>query len=211
MGLINLIKKYWPLSILIGVSIVILTLLRSCAYTDEYITAANKYAVRVKELHGNILKLDKVITQKEAEIAGLDKANTYLNYVISQKNTQLEYATKKIDGLNDALAGATTDAERVPILVNLVAEWTNKFNLSDAKCKDYQGIIFNLQEKYSAQVVITDQWKAKYGLSESARADADAVIAVLRKDLRRAKLFGGVKTIGVMALAGVVICSLISK
>jgi hypothetical protein len=125
------------------------------------ITIANE-EISAKYIKEQLAKID--------ELSGhIDSANT----VIATLQAHQEQANGTIGSLNDKLAQAQTDAEKVPILTALVQEWIGKFNLAQATIAEKDKIIFSLAEKYQVAISIGEEYKGLWGQEKSLRLKAE--------------------------------------
>ncbi|MDD5007267.1 MAG: hypothetical protein PHC68_02555 [Syntrophorhabdaceae bacterium] len=118
------------------------------------------------------------------QLAKIDELNGHIdsaNTVIATLQAHQEQANGTIGSLNDKLAQAQTDAEKVPILTALVQEWIGKFNLAQATIAEKDKIIFSLTEKYQAQLQISERYKADWTAETSLRTLAETRLNLLDK------------------------------
>jgi len=118
------------------------------------------------------------------QLAKIDELNGHIdsaNTVIATLQAHQEQANGTIGSLNDKLAQAQTDAEKVPILTALVQEWIGKFNLAQATIAEKDKIIFSLTEKYQAQLQISERHKADWTAETSLRTLAETRLNLLDK------------------------------
>jgi len=146
----------------------------------------------------------------EADKEARDREIAALRQTLIDKDAALSTLSGQVGQLEGNLADAQTDAERVPILTALVATWTERFTIADSKCREYEGIIFALTEKYYSQVRISESWEAQYQQERTLREWGESVTKSLRGDLRLARFSGTVKSAVVLGLAGYVAFHLIS-
>lgn len=134
----------------------------------------------------------KVIKEQLAKIDELNGAIDSANTVIVDLEKGQTKAGNTIVKLNDTLAQAKTDAEKVPILESLVKEWSNKFSLAQNQLAEKDKIIFSLTEKYESQVRISLQytvdWKNEKALRELGEKRSSLQDKRIRSLERRLKL-----------------------
>ena len=147
----------------------------------------------------------------EADIAALNITIVDLRGDITDKNGQITALTGHQVGLETALANAKTDAERVPLLVNLVSDWTSKFSLADSKCKDYEGVIFSMTGVIHDKDVVISTWREQYLAQVDIVTSGDKALSSVRADLRRAKFWGTIKSGVVLALVAEVLYKIVLK
>ncbi len=198
-----------------GLGIVVLVffclLMRSCKLTD-------RLSVTTGEL--NVVRANNEMLAKEAlkERAALTEKIEYetkkvvlLSDELKRKDAKIDNLTKRTKDLEATYPTLPDDTAKIQNLTAQVIAWKEQFNLSDAKCRDYEGIVFALTNKYELQVTISDTWKSQFEGEVKAGALKDDAITLLKRDLRVARLFGTVKTTAVLALGGFVIYNLIKK
>jgi hypothetical protein len=110
---------------------------------------------------------------------------------------------KTISALNDKLAAAKTDAEKVPILTSLVVQLSDKFTISEQRRKDE---LFSLnsawQIKFDAQVEISSQWKHQYENEHILRLTTEALANKLETKLKLSKVLSTAKTVALIGAVG---------
>lgn len=141
------------------------------------------------------------IATAEADIQHRDKAILALRGELARKDGLIQSLSLHQSDLERDLAAAQSDAERVPILTALVTIWTEKFTLADAKCKDYEGIVFSLNGKIKSKDSIIEAWQERYAAALLTEQKSEEAIASLKSSLRRARLSSTAKTV-IIATAG---------
>jgi hypothetical protein len=150
------------------------------------------------------------IGELEDQIALKDSAIDSANTVIATLQDKQVIKDGQISSLNVSLSEATTDAERVPILVSLVDEWKGKFTLAQSTIAEKDKIIESATIKYNLQVQISDEYKAGWEREKALRLNCEAGLGLKDKRINqlerqnRAKNILGVAGWGVAAIVSIV-------
>jgi hypothetical protein len=206
------IRKYLPYAILIGALILVYSVVvRSCSLTDSYSVSVGEYkskAAAAKILTAK-LKRDNAshladIVKKDAEIAKRDEA-------IAIKNQNIIIIDNKLKQKEKDLAGAKTDAEKVPILTDLVAGWTAKYVEAQGIIADKDKQISTWASKYNDLEKISQNYLTGWNDAEGRVIALEKLKGKLETDLRVARIGSKVKSVVVLAAGGVIIASLLKK
>lgn len=149
-------------------------------------------------------KADKDRAAAGLDLAAKDVLIASLRGDLIAKDGQIAALTGQQKTTEVSLAAAKTDAERVPLLTALVADWTSKFNLADAKCATYEGIVFNLNAQLADKDTIIASWTSQYDASQATNVASGKALVSVRADLRRAKFWGTVKSGVIISASGYV-------
>lgn len=172
----------------------------------------DSYSVLVGSLQEAIRGRDVVIAEKDKQIAQSEatissQANK-IAIILAEagKPTEADKAKDaKIKALNASLSQAKTDAEKVPALEGLVAEWQDKFTLSEQRRKDELTALDSAwQVKYDAQVQISEAWKSKYEAEHRVLSLSEKALQSANRKLKTAQIVSNVKT-GAMIVAAVLV------
>jgi hypothetical protein len=206
------IKRYLPYAILIGALLIVYSVVvRSCDLTDSYSVALGEY--KSKAAAGKILtaklRRDNLshladIVKKDAEIAKRDEA-------IAIKNQNIIVIDNKLKQKEKDLAGAKTDAVKVPILTDLVAGWTAKYVEAQGIIADKDKQISTWASKYNDLEKISQNYLTGWNDAEGRVIALEKLKGRLETDLRVARVGSKVKSVIVLAAGGVIIASLLKK
>lgn len=180
------------------------TLNHKISYWQGQYEAERKLAIAGEEI------AMKKIGELEGEIALKNGAIDSANTVIATLQEAQDTANDQISALNVSLSEATTDAERVPILINLVDEWKGKFTLAQSTIAEKDKIIEAATVKYNLQVQISDEYKAGWEREKALRLNCEAGLGLKDKRINqlerqnRAKNILGVAGWGVAAIVSIV-------
>lgn len=193
--------KYW---ILVGILVlgVIFLAMDNCGDTAKYNKLKGEYQTYYNISRVVISKSLEAIDEQGEEIVALDEKITYLLGIIEVKDKDLADKEDELGELKREFA----DLEECQQQYNKLVE---AFTLCKSIGLDKDHVIFNLNEKYEAQVVISLKYKDMY---ESVQPLIDIHIKQV-KELeninRRLKLTSKLKTGIVVVVAGVVLYSLL--
>jgi chromosome segregation ATPase len=169
---------------------------------------------------GQYDELKRITTADEqiklATIAELESKNSLLQSSIDSANTVIaNLEGKQADKdtallkLEQTLTQAKTDAERVPILTQMVEEWRGKFNLAQAQIAEKDKIIFSLTTQYQTALSIGAEYKGLWQSEKTLRLKAETGLNLA--DKRIASLNRQVKTWRVVAVVGVIATAVLKK
>jgi chromosome segregation ATPase len=151
----------------------------------------------------------KKIGELQSEIAMKDGAIDSANTVIATLQEAQDTANDQISSLNVSLSEATTDAERVPILVSLVDEWKGKFTLAQSTIAEKDRIIEATTVKYNLQVQISDEYKANWEREKALRINCENGLGLYEKRVNQLERKSRLKNVlfigGIAALSALVI------
>ena len=182
-------------------------------YTKKYLRLQGKYEALADKYAQNMRLAIATVDAKEKEIAAQNERIAELGNNISGIEESIRNKSSRLTELERELA-ALDPTQKDSIIVNLTAqvnEWKDKFSLAQNIIADKDGIIFSLNTKYEAQVVIANQWKARHdelsgitGVLLDSLKVADKRLAMQGLTI---KAGGGVTAV----LAGVIVYSLIKR
>jgi hypothetical protein len=206
------IKRYLPYAILIGALLLVYSVVvRSCDLTDSYSVALGEYkskAAAAKILTAKIKAenagLAADIALRNGEIVALEKK-------IGIKNSDIIIIDNKLKQKEKDLAGAKTDAEKVPILTDLVAGWTAKYVRAQGIIADKDKQIATWASKYNDLEKISQNYLTGWNDAEGRVIALEKLKGKLETDLRVARIGSKVKSVIVLAAVGVVTYTLIKK
>ncbi len=206
-----MLKKYkWPIIAVVVLIVGAVYVLWNPPSTKD---ALNYWRGEYNELR-KITTADEQI--KLATIAELEGKNSLLQGSIDSANTiianlegQQSDSDRDILNLEQSLAQAKTDAERVPILTALVDEWKGKFTLAQAQIAEKDKVIFSLTEQYHNEISVSANYKSLWEREHTLRLKCEEGIGL--SDKRIATLNRTVKTTRLVAVAVVLAVVLLKK
>jgi len=188
-----------------GVGAVIIILLfvsvaRSCRIEDKYSKLKGEYdeARRVAEAD-HAMQL-KVIEKAAAEILELDKKLLHSEQAISGLNGDIAVKDKNLAALRESWAGLSAECQGK--LRELDTKWAEKFSLLEGVVAEKDKQIADWGRKHAAQVTISESWKVQYESEHRLRLSGETLNKALEGKLRRAKITSSVKTVALVAVAG---------
>jgi len=144
----------------------------------------------IKELKEFICKKNEEIIDITADITVKDEKIQEL----SEISTNLE---QEIDNLND---------NQKDIIINKLKEnvtiWKQKFTLAESIIRNKDKIIFNLQDKYNAQLKVSLNYRELYEKTNELSRKQEIRIRVLEKKQRGLQIKSILKTVAIGGLAG---------
>jgi len=195
--------KYWILVAILTLGVIFVTLY-NCGSTAKYNKLKGEYQTYYNMSRVVIKKSIEAIDEQNDEIGILSKKLTYLHGIIEVKDEDLAEKEGELGELKRDFA----DLEECQAQYNKLVE---AFTLCKEINADEKSVNFSLNKKYNAQVKISLEWKKMY---ESMLPLIDAHVKQV-KELeninRRLKLTSKLKTGIVVAMAGVVLYSLLRK
>ena len=143
----------------------------------------------IKELKEFICKKNEEIIDITADITVKDEKIQEL----SEISTNLE---QEIDNLND---------NQKDIIINKLKEnvtiWKQKFTLAESIIRNKDKIIFNLQDKYNAQLKVSLNYRELYEKTNELSRKQEIRIRVLEKKQRGLQIKSTLKTVAIGGLA----------
>ncbi len=184
---------------------------KSCNLYDENSVLKGKYATYQTLAKEHTKLMQAAIVEQEKKIKELE-----------QKQIIYEENIKKKEGQIASLHGTTGELEKQrreltdkdAIIANLdtqIAAWKEKFSLAQSVIEEKDKIIFNLTEKYDAQVTISNSYKLQFEEGQKLNQIAELRIQSLEKELRISKFTGKIARAGTLILAGLVAYVAIAK
>jgi len=193
------------------VILLIVLAFRSCSFIDRYSVLKGRYEALAEEYDvqkdnskAQILSLRNIIAQKDEKIRNIT------SHIVEQE-VEISVLHAEISGLESTYATLEDKDAKIDNLETQVSKWKQKFRIAEAIISDKDDIIFNLTEKYEAQVKISLEWKAMYENESTLRALAEKRLSLADRQIGRLKFGGTIKTGLVVGLAGVVVYGLVRK
>jgi hypothetical protein len=165
-------KKY-----LIGIAVaglaafVSISLMRAWDVRDGYSVALGEYRALAATAKAGTARALSSVKAQERTIAGLDAAVQGLRRDVGKKELAIGKLTARQVTLEEALAGAVSDSERVAALTGLVETWKEKYAALYSIVADKDSQIAALEDKCLSVTRIAADYKT---LWEDAVARADA-------------------------------------
>ena len=193
---------------LIALIVVAATLSRACRLTTK-----------IGHLEGQIQEIsaiseadrkaaEKIKAEQTKIIGDMTKKIAVHESEVSKKNEQIKDVNKKLTTLEGEYATLTDCPSQRENLTKQVAEWKNKFSLSETIIWNKDGIIFSLVGKYEAQVKITAAVQIQLDNCTKMQSLLEREVTALKWELRKSRLVGSVKTGLVLGAAGFIIYNL---
>lgn len=209
----GILKSKWFLAgigILLALGLV-LTIYKSCNLSNEYKLVTGEFKAYKRMAENNTKTAQKTIDNQTKIIGDMTKKIAEHESETAKKNEQIKDANKKSATVESQFADLKTDAERVVNLTNQVNIWKEKFSLAERIIKDKDGIIFSLATKYEAQVKITEAVQVQLTDCMKLQPLYDDRISILESALKKARLVSKLKSWGGVALAAVIVYTLVKK
>ena len=220
-------KSSWILVCILGLGIVFLGL-DKCGSSSKLdrLKGEHKEASKIAKVE-RLIKEEIIKGQKE-EIESLNLEISELNVEIVEKEEDISGLGNDLTGLEDEFGNLTDKDAKINNLTKQVKVWKERFSLAQGivddlgkpieyydehgvkKIKYPEGsITFKLNEKYEAQVVISDSYKTMYETLALNTKKLESIVTAQDWQIKRLRLTSGLKTGIVVGLAGVVLYSLL--
>lgn len=152
---------------------------------------------------------EEIIKRQNKKIEEQDLLIVEANREVEIKNDHISSLDNTVADLEEEFSNLTDKDEKIANLVSQVTTWKQKFTLSQGIIQDKDDIIFSLNEKYDAQLVISISYKDMCESTRGVLVIRDKQVKELEKINRRLKLGSKLKTGIVITMAGVVLYSLL--
>lgn len=165
-----MIKKYWKYGVF-ALSLILLIVVwsKSCNTYDKLSILKGKYEQQLAINEDLQKQKDRAIEEKQVEIEELKGMVDSANTVIARHEEGIETREARLRALRFKERKLTAEVET---LETVKAQRDNfklqrdelerKFSLAQNIIAEKDGIIANLEQQYSLQVGISEDWKAKY-------------------------------------------------
>jgi len=159
----------------------------------------------------------KVLKLRDAEIVRLSVIITESTLVVTELEGDIAGRDEKIKDLNDALASLPNEdtivtlRKRVDILTETVEQWKEKFVLSEAIISQKDTQIFALSAKYNTERIAHLKLQQSYNSLYEYNQALVRFNKELKKAYNRNRLWGTVKTAGLVATGVVVIYTILNS
>jgi len=216
------LSKLLPLALVLAVGLAIVFLARSCDLGSKYAQEKAKYETY------------RALVRADAEVQARERAKQQA--LIEEKDREIATAHGKIDSLNGVLAVQeqtnSTLTEQAKLLKEQVQPVIDAnpvlkayvFNLTE-QINNLNGMVFTLkqtvaekdkiigawEQKFNAQVVISETWKKQYEGESSLRAMSEQMVKGLESRLKIERLKGRAWTVVAAVAGGYVVYSLVKK
>ena len=199
---------------IIGIIVIIVFgfgLYKSCQESSKAAYWRGQYELIETRVNEERVELLKTIDSLEGDIAKSDKDILGLEQEVKSNKVDIEDKSAEINKLETAYKTLENDTERVDNLTKQVAQWKEKFLLSESIIASKDKIIFSLTKKYESQFAISDKYRRLY-INECEMSQVlTKRLDVCNKELKGLKFSNTVKTGVALALAGIIIYGLVSK
>ncbi len=174
----------------------------NCGNTDKYNKLKGEYQTYYNLSRVVIKKSIEAIDEQDREIVALDEKLTYLHGIIEVKDEDLADKEEELGELKRDFA----DLKECQVQYDkLVAAFT----LCKSIGVDKDDVIFSLNKKYESQALISIKWEEMYNSVQPLIDIHTKQVKELENINRRLKLTSKLKTGIVVAMAGVVLYSLL--
>ena len=195
--------KYWLLICILGLGIIFLGL-DNCGDTAKYNKLKDEYQTYYEISRAVVEKSIQAIDEQNDEIGILSGKLTYLHGIIEVKDADLADKEDELGELKRDFADLKECQAQYDRLVEA-------FTLCKAISADKDEVIFNLNQKYEKKALISIEWEKMYNSIQPLIDIHLKQVKELEKINRRLKLTSKLKTGIVVAVAGVVLYSLLRK
>lgn len=182
--------------------VVVFLAMDNCGDTAKYDKLKGEYQAYYTISKKIVQQSIEAIDEQGEEIIALDKKLDFLHGIIEVKDKDLADKEDELGELKKDFASLEECQEQYNKLVEM-------FTLCKSIGIDKDNVIFSLNEKYEAQVVISLNYKNMYESVQGLVEIRTKQVKELEKINRRLKLTGKLKTGIVVAMAGVVLYSLL--
>ena len=193
--------KYWVLVGILALGVVFLGL-DNCGNTAKYNRLKGEYQSYYEMSRVVVRKSLEEIDTQDKEISVLDKEITYLHGIIEVKDADLADKEEELGVIKrnfESLEACQSQYDKLSIA----------FSLCKSIGVDKDEIIFNLNEKYESQVVISISYKDMY---ESVQGIVDIrtkQVKELEKINKRLRFSSGLKSGLAVVLAGLIVYNMV--
>ena len=195
----------------IVLAVVVYGLFKSCGESPKEAYWRGQYEVLKSNVDAERVASLNVIDSLEGTIANKDKAIARLAQEVNKSEARIRDKSKKLDVLEKAYDTLENDTERVDNLTQQVAQWKEKFLLSESIIANKDNIIFSLTEKYKSQLIISDKYKLLYENECKVSRVLTMRLDICTKKSKSFKFGSTVKSGVVLTLAGIIIYGVLSK
>jgi hypothetical protein len=153
------------------------------------------------EIQQGIIKQSlEVIAQQDTKIGQyIEEINTYHDEITNLSN--------RLDELQNGEPNQP-ELETEPLVINLrgqIKTLTDMFSLAKQESEAKDRIILAWQDKYNAQVTISEAWKKQYDNEHALRVMAEDLFKSCEHSRKRSQLWGNVKAVAMGVAAGVAV------
>ena len=191
--------KYWILVGILALGVVFLAM-DNCGSTVKYNKLKGEYQTYYNISRVVVATSIAEIHAQDKEIVALDEKILYLHGIIEVKDADLADKEDELGELKRTFADLEECQQQYDKLVEA-------FTLVKSTGVDKDSVIFNLNEKYESQVVISLKYKDMYESIQPLVDIHTRQVKELENINRRLKLTSKLKTGIVVAMAGVVLYS----
>ena len=198
--------KYWVLVGILILSVVFLTF-DKCGSSIKLDRLKGEYKEAKETAKVEKLIKEEIIKKQQEEIEVLNTTIEVKNTTIAKKERSITELDADVLSLERSFLEENDKDAKISNLIEQVSIWKEKFTLSQGIIADKDEIIFSLSQKYQAQLVISDSYKAMY---DTLAVNTEKLRSVVRAQdwrIKKLTITSRVKTGIVLAITGVVIYS----
>ena len=150
-----------------------------------------------------VAEQDKIIAAKNIVIAEQDKKLYTSEQVIGHMTTAIGQKDRELADIRGTWANLSTECRFK--LRELDDTWGGKYRLLEGVVVEKDKQLLSWANKFAAQVVISDAWKAKYEGANRLLTISQSVNKSLIRKVKTQAILGNIKTGAVVAAAGYII------
>jgi hypothetical protein len=195
------VKKYLPY--ILGCAAVLwgsVFTARACKITDRYSELKGAYEQMQKAYEADAIIKDSLVAAKEQAIKDLSNQILKSEETIGHMTTAIGQRDKELADIRKTWAGFSLECQAK--LNELDNAWSAKFTLLEGVVQEKDKQIAAISGKYDAQVVISETYKSRVKDAEQLLMVSESLNKSLSGKLRIAKLGSGIKTVAIVAAAG---------
>ena len=184
---------------------------KSCNLYNSYSVLKGQYELLQAENNSLIEISQKEISKYQNKIAERDRKIEEITETVAIKTKKIQELSEISTNLEQEIAGLNNKDIIINKLKENITIWKQKFTIAESIIADKDKIIFNLQEKYEAQLKISLNYKEMYEKSHQLLLLSNKQLKLADRKIRSARLFSSVKTIAIGAIAGYIIYDKVVK
>ena len=202
--------KYWKWFVGGAVIIIFLALVYdSCTARQKAIELKQQYDTLKKSADADREVYLNVIDQRNEEIVKLNKNIVKINSDAEKKYNEINETSKKLLKLEEKARTITDKDELIRNLQEQIEAWKSKFSLAEKIIADKDKIIFSLNQKYEAQVKISESYKGLYENEQQLHGLALERLLVSEKRLNTVRFGSNIKSVLIAGFGGLLIYNMV--
>lgn len=186
-------------------------LFRGCDLYDKYSELKGQYDAYKQDVNEKEQKAKKTISEQETKIEKLQESTDKLIVELDTIEKKTVVKDSEIGSLEEELKGLKGKDEIIVNLKSQVVVWKEKFSLAQQTIERKDKIIFNLSEKYDAQLRITETWKGRFEAENRLRLLGEERIKMCDSKLRSSRFTSRIEKVIIVGLGGYIAYTLIKK